>query len=127
MSVPGIEKLIYKATGGDITIPGEKLATDIQPVIEKLVQSTARGVNRRTGNKRIDESVNYFDDDILSDLEADEGNLSDLEIYFLGNTGSTPDHTIPEMELIASERMNFDAEAEDEPGLELQIYRTWNG
>ncbi|WP_441001316.1 hypothetical protein [Fodinibius sp. SL11] len=127
MSVPGIEKLVYKATGGDITIPGEKLATDIQPVIEKLIQSTARGVNRRTGNKRIDESVNYFDDDILSDLEADEGNLNDLEIYFLGNTSATPDHTIPSMELIAHERMNFDAEAEDEPGLQLDIYRTWNG
>lgn len=127
MSQPGINKLVYKATAGDINIAGEKLATDIQPTIEKLVQTTAKGVSRRTGNKRFDESINYFDDDILADLETDEGNLNNLEVYLLGNDTATPDHTIPEMEIIASERMNFDPEAEDEGGLVLDLFRVWNG
>lgn len=122
---PGIEKLVYKADGGDVTIPGEKLATDVTPTIEKLIQTTAKGVNRRTGNKRFDVSINYFDDDILTDLEADEGNLNDLEVWMLGSASA--DHTIPSIDIIATERMVFDPEAEDEGGLQLDLFRVWNG
>lgn len=119
--------MIYKADGGEITIASEKLDTDVQPMIEKLVHGTARGTNKRTGNKRFDETFTYFDNDILSDLETDEGNLNNLEIYMFGNTTNTPDHTVPNVDVIASERMVFDPEAEDEGGLELNVKRVWNG
>lgn len=125
MSKTGIEKLVYKATGGDITIPGEKLAADAAPVIEKLTGTTARGTNRRTGNKRFDATFTYLDDDILTALEADEGNLNDLEIWMLGSIAA--DHTIPAIDLIATERIDADPESETGGGLDIQAFRVWNG
>lgn len=125
MPNPGIEKLVYNADAGAINIPGEKLNTIAESVIEKLVRQSAKGNISRTGNKRFDETFQYIGTDIKSAIEADEGNLNDLEIWFLGSTAA--DHTIPALDLIWSDRMIFDPEAEDEGGGEIRVYRTWNG
>jgi hypothetical protein len=123
---PGIEKLVYKAEGGDITIPGEDINAEGEAIIDKLVRQTAKGTIDRTGNKQFDHTFMVAGDDYKSDIEADEGNTNDLEVYYLGST-STPDQTIPSLDLIWSDRMNFDPSAEDENGGELRVYRIWNG
>lgn len=125
MANPGIEKLVYKATAGDVTINGEDLNNEGEAVIEKLVSQTAKGTVNRTGNKRFDHTFMHKGTSVKAAIEADEGNLNDLEIWFLGS--GSADHTIPSLDLIWQDRLLFDPEAEDEPGGEIRVMRVWNG
>lgn len=122
---PGIEKIVYQATGGDIEIAGEDLSAEGEAVIEKLVRQSAKGTLDRTGNKQIDHTFVHAGDDVKSAIEADEGNLNSLEIWMLGSASA--DHTIPNLDLIWSDRMVFDPQAEDEGGGNIRVYRVWNG
>src|SRR5699024_6595681 len=106
----GIEKLVYQATAGPIELLAQNMGTDFEAVIEKITANTARGTLRRTGNKMVDFTFNYYDSSILSDLEADENNVNDLEIWQLGSASA--DGTIPDVELIAQERIVGDPESE---------------
>ncbi len=125
MPNPGIEKLVYKATAGDIEIPGQNLANEGEALIEKLVRESAKGTINRTGNKRFDHTFDYLGDDVKADIEADEGNLNDLEVWYLGSASA--DVTIPDVELMWHDRLVFDPAAEDENGGEIRVYRVWNG
>lgn len=123
----GIEKLVYKATAGDITIPGEKLEASGELIVEKLVRNTARGTIDRTGNKQVDFEIFCSDSSLLAPIESDEGNLNDIEIYQLGNTTSTPDKVIPSLDLITNEIGEFDPASDTGSGFNLRIFRIFNG
>lgn len=121
----GIEKLVYKATAGDITIPGNELAGDGELILEKLVRNTSKGTLNRTGNKRVDFEIQCFDPSLLTSIEADEGNLNSLEIWQLGST--IADETIADTELIANPIADFDPESDTGGGFNLRIFRVFNG
>ena len=123
----GIEKLVYKATAGDVTIAGEKLEANGELIVEKLVRNTARGTIDRTGNKQVDFEIFCSDNSLISAIEADEGNLNDLEIYQLGNDTATPDETLPSLDLIVHDRGDFDPASDTGSGFNLRIFRIWNG
>lgn len=123
----GIEKLVYKATAGDITIPGEKLEASGELIVEKLVRNTARGTIDRTGNKQVDFEIFCSDSSLLAPIESDEGNLNDIEIYQLGNATSTPDKVIPSLDLITNEIGEFDPASDTGSGFNLRIFRIFNG
>ena len=123
----GIEKLVYKATAGDITIAGEKLEASGELIVEKLVRNTARGTIDRTGNKQVDFEIFCSDSSLLAPIESDEGNLNDIEIYQLGNTTSTPDKVIPSLDLITNEIGEFDPASDTGSGFNLRIFRIFNG
>lgn len=123
----GIEKLVYKATAGDVTIAGEKLEANGELIVEKLVRNTARGTIDRTGNKQVDFEIFCSDSSLLAPIESDEGNLNDIEIYQLGNTTSTPDKVIPSLDLITNEIGEFDPASDTGSGFNLRIFRIFNG
>lgn len=123
----GIEKLVYKATAGDVTIAGEKLEANGELIVEKLVRNTARGTIDRTGNKQVDFDIFCSDSSLLAPIESDEGNLNDIEIYQLGNTTSTPDKVIPSLDLITNEIGEFDPASDTGSGFNLRIFRIFNG
>lgn len=125
MPNPGIEKLVYKATAGDITIAGEDINAEGEAVIEKLVRQTAKGTISKTGNKRFDHTFMVAGTSNKSAIEADEGDLNNLEVWFLGSASA--DHTIPDVDLFWTDRMIFDPESEDENGGEIRVFRVWNG
>lgn len=113
LDIPGIEKIVYKADAGDITISGNDLNTDWSFEVTKVTRNSSRGTQSTTGNKTYDFTFNCYDFTAKSALEADEDNFNDLDIYVLGNTGATPDLTLTECNPIVSDSVNADPESED--------------
>lgn len=119
----GVEKIVYKATAGDITLNGKDMDTDFEAMIEKITGNSAKGTLRKTGNKRVDFTFNYYDTSVRAAIEADEGDLNAVEIWQLGSASA--DETISDVELIVQDQFQADPESETPSGLQIRVYRTW--
>lgn len=125
MSNPGIEKLVYKATNGDITISGEDIQADGQMEFQKIVSERADGSVMRQGNSMIDFEFVIYDDTNASDIAADESNgKQDLEIWHLGS--GSADKTVSVQMIDLGDNVNFDPQAEDGGGNRIRIYGVYN-
>ncbi|MCP9289987.1 hypothetical protein [Gracilimonas sediminicola] len=118
----GIEKFVYKADAADITFNGEDIIfpnSDDAAVIQRIIIGTAKGSERTTGNKIHEITFQHVGTSVLSDVETDDGNLNDFEIWQLGSTSA--DETFSNVNLVCvEERAMVDPESEDMGG---QIYR----
>lgn len=121
----GIEKLVWNVSS-PITLDGAKIAPEDAMEIRRILQVSAKGTSSRTGNKIIDHEFAYRDKSVAALVDAEDGNLADLEIWQLGSVAV--DETISNVCInVVSDNVNFDPTAEETSPVMLRIYRVWNG
>lgn len=117
----GIDKFVYKADAADITFNGEDIIfanSDDAAVITGIFNNTAKGSERKQGNKVHEVTFHHVGTSVLSDVETDDGNLNDFEIFQLGSASA--DDTWSNVNLVCTEeRATIDPEGD--PG--GQVYR----
>ena len=109
--IPGVSKIVYKATGGDfdadLTVDGNDIATDSEVLQELIGTATAKGGVRHQGNKSFDFTLNIFSPTIKADLADHKNEFGDLEIYGIDDD-TTAILTINNVNPMVSDRINFD-------------------
>ena len=116
----GIEKLTYNADAGLITFNGEDIifanSSDAYTV-ERIITDTAKGTERRQGNKTNLIEFFHVGASQLSAVDADEGNINTMSIFQLGSNSA--DDTFDCNLVVVSERATVDPSG-DQSGI---LYR----
>jgi hypothetical protein len=110
-TIPGISKIIYKATSGsfsnDVEYDGNQIGTDSEVLLETIATATAKGGVRHQGNRSFDFTLNIFDTDVITDLATHKNEWGDLEFYQIDND-TTPVLTLENVNPLVNERVAFD-------------------
>lgn len=117
----GIEKLTYDTTSGvTLTFNGHDIifanSSDAYTV-ERIITDTAKGTERRQGNKTHLIEFFHVGTSHVSAVDADEGNINTMSIFQLGSTNA--DDTFDCNLVVVSERATVDP-ASDPSGV---LYR----
>lgn len=118
----GIEQLVYAADAGDVTFNGEDILLDntSEMTIERILQNTAKGTERKQGNKIFQFEFMHTGSSAATNMaavETDEGNLNDFEVW--QNGSSSADHTESDVNLVVVREVY----ATDPEGVSGVIYR----
>ena len=118
----GIEQLVYSADAGDVTFNGEDILLDntTAATIERILQNTAKGTERKQGNKKFSFEFMHTGSTAASNMaavETDEGNLNNFA--FWQESSISADHTESDVNLVVV-REEYSADPE---GISGVVYR----
>jgi hypothetical protein len=118
----GIEQLVYSADAGDVTFNGEDILLDntSEITIERILQATAKGTERKQGNKPFEFEFMHTGSSAASNMaavETDEGNLNDFAVWQEGS--GSADHTESDVNLVVVREVY----AADPEGVSGVVYR----